>query len=130
MGFVVWDYHVILIHSKSEKQSYVYDFDSIYSFPVKFEEYCLNSFKEEPYKIQFHYQFRVIKAQEFLQTFASDRSRMKYKDGTFMKPPPNYDCIQTLNEIDNLNMFISMDQSFPIGQIMNFKQLLQQFSTK
>lgn len=39
--------------------------------------------------------FRVIPAEEFLQTFASDRSHMLTPDGHWMAPPPTYPPIKT-----------------------------------
>jgi hypothetical protein len=40
-------------------------------------------------------QFRVIPADEFLSTFASDRSHMLDEDGKWLKTPPSYPCLQT-----------------------------------
>lgn len=39
--------------------------------------------------------FRVIPAEEFLQTFASDRSHMLTPEGHWMSPPPTYPPIKT-----------------------------------
>lgn len=39
--------------------------------------------------------FRVIPAEEFLQTFASDRSHMLTPEGHWMSPPPIYPPIKT-----------------------------------
>ena len=39
--------------------------------------------------------FRVIPANVFLDTFASDRSHMLDAEGKWLKPPPSYPCIQT-----------------------------------
>ena len=43
------------------------------------------------------------------QKFASDRRHMRKPDGSWMKPPPPYDCISTQEAVHNLDEFISMD---------------------
>lgn len=40
---VVWDYHVLFLIINSDKK-YIYDYDSILSFPCSALEYCKNSF--------------------------------------------------------------------------------------
>lgn len=60
--------------------------------------------------------FRVIPAEEFLQTFASDRSHMLTPEGQWMSPPPIYPPIKTkgidtntrVNEIEKkvLNIYL------------------------
>lgn len=42
--------------------------------------------------------FRVIPAEEFLAQFSSDRRHMRRPDGTWIKPPPTYEPIQTMCE--------------------------------
>jgi len=34
--------------------------------------------------------FRIVKAEDFLMHFASDRSHMLKEDGEWMSPPPTY----------------------------------------
>ncbi len=46
--------------------------------------------------------FRVIPAEVFLATFASDRSHMKNEDGSWMQPPPSYPCIATQGTVSIL----------------------------
>lgn len=127
---VVWDYHVIFLHQNGDN-TIVYDFDTVLPFPINFEAYCTNNFREGQISAAFHYKFRVVSAEVFLQKFASDRSRMKDETGQYIKPPPKYDCIHTDSETNNLNSFISMDSStFPVGEVMNLKNLRQKFCTK
>lgn len=38
--------------------------------------------------------FRVVSAEKFLESFASDRRHMRRPDDTWIKPPPNYEPIQ------------------------------------
>lgn len=42
--------------------------------------------------------FRVIPADTYLASFASDRRHMRRPDGSWIKPPPAYSPIQTLGE--------------------------------
>lgn len=39
--------------------------------------------------------FRVIPAQYYLETFASDRSHMLVNETEYLSTPPEYPCIQT-----------------------------------
>jgi len=44
----------------------------------------------------------MIRADLYLETFASDRSHMKDADGKWQKPPPSYPCIETAGELAGL----------------------------
>lgn len=126
---VIWDYHVIMIHLENNT-SRVYDFDSVLPFPVSGKHYFDLVLRHCRIKDTYQYQFRVINAEDYLQTFASDRSRMKDNDGNYLKPPPAYECIRTENETNNLNKFISMEtQHFQVGEIMSWNQMKQLFVT-
>lgn len=123
---VCWDYHVILIYSdKSNDVHLVYDFDTILPFPSDFNQYADGVFKSNNNIL-----FRVIPASQYLLRFASDRSRMKDKNGMFLQPPPDYPCIQVDGETNNLNKFISMDNKFETGNVLTLDQLKQMFSYK
>ncbi len=71
--------------------------------------------------------FRVIPAEQYLTTFASDRTHM-IKDGKWSKPPPNYPAIFTALSQNNLNDFISMSSYEVPGQILNYRDFVRQFS--
>ena len=72
--------------------------------------------------------FRVIPAEQYLTTFASDRTHM-IKDGKWLKPPPNYPAIFTALSQNNLNDFISMSSSHEVpGRILNYRDFVRQFS--
>ncbi|XP_053210088.1 protein N-terminal glutamine amidohydrolase-like, partial [Panonychus citri] len=142
-GFVIWDYHVILIYddqvnggdegtkdeTNSKSTCFVYDLDTLLSFPVSLEEYVTSSIQEdETLRPEFHRWFRVIPAAQYLTSFASDRSRMKREDGTWIKEPPPYPPIATINCSDNLKTLISMDpENCDIGKVMNFNQFKNRF---
>ncbi|VDK54984.1 unnamed protein product [Anisakis simplex] len=66
------------------------------------------------YIVKFHERcFRVIKANEFLKNFSSDRRHMRNDHGDFIQPPPRWSPIFDksifLRTGHNLDDFISMD---------------------
>lgn len=127
-GLVVWDYHVIFIH-KMPDGSFVYDLDTRLNFPCPFKIYLDNGVHScESLKPQFHRMFRVISAEEFLTTFASDRSHMINEEGEWLKPPPEYSCIKTENSTNNIKDFISMDPEIGIGKVMKYRDFCEFFS--
>nr|CAG4647345.1 EOG090X0C0Q [Megafenestra aurita] len=126
-GLVIWDYHVIFIH-KAKDGPLVYDLDSKTVFPCNFEDYqnkVLHS--EDKILSQFHRLFRVIEAENFLDSFASDRTHM-IKDGKWIKPPPIYQPICTLTSTNNLHYFIDMKSKDVPGQVLNYNDFVSQFS--
>ncbi|NWX94741.1 NTAQ1 amidohydrolase, partial [Nothoprocta pentlandii] len=87
------DYHVILLHVSSGEQNFIYDLDTVLSFPCLFEVYGEEAFRlDEGLCPEFH---RLIRVDLYLRTFASDRSHMKDANGKWQKPPPLYPCIET-----------------------------------
>ena len=107
--FVVWDYHVILVDKIGQL---VFDLDTTLSFPCSLNEYlehCIGS--DSLITKEYRRCFRIIPAKGFLERFASDRSRMKKPDGTWIKPPPSYDSIKTKESDNNLEQFINMTSS-------------------
>lgn len=68
----------------------------------------------------------MISAQQFLETFASDRSHM-VKDGKWLKPPPAYPCIATSKSTNNIKEFISMVNAEVPGQIFDYDGFLNFF---
>ncbi|XP_060596139.1 protein N-terminal glutamine amidohydrolase-like [Ruditapes philippinarum] len=129
-GLVIWDYHVIFLH-KAQDGSYIYDLDTKLDFPCMFSHYIDRGIQScDKFKKEFHRQFRVIPADEFLSTFASDRSHMLDEDGKWLKTPPSYPCIQTKDAINNIKDFISMDPEVGVGKIMDFWQFCDTFIEK
>uniref|UniRef100_A0A8C3PM61 Protein N-terminal glutamine amidohydrolase n=1 Tax=Calidris pygmaea TaxID=425635 RepID=A0A8C3PM61_9CHAR len=93
---VVWDYHVILLHVSSGEQNFIYDLDSVLPFPCPFDMYSVEAFRlDDSLHPEFHRKIRMIRADLYLKTFASDRSHMKDANGKWQKPPPSYPCIET-----------------------------------
>ncbi|KAM4685138.1 protein N-terminal glutamine amidohydrolase isoform 3-T5 [Amazona ochrocephala] len=93
---VVWDYHVILLHVSSREQNFIYDLDTVLPFPCPFDMYSVEAFRlDDGLRPEFHRKIRMIRADLYLKTFASDRSHMKDANGKWQKPPPSYPCIET-----------------------------------
>ncbi|CAG2120209.1 unnamed protein product, partial [Medioppia subpectinata] len=139
----VWDYHsfnhklVVMIytpkaddsHSTGSHRALVYDMDSTLEFPIDFSTYSGLTFRDETaIRDEYHRRFRVIEAQIYLTTFASNRSHMRRPEGSWIKDPPLYPCIKT-NECDhNLDGFISMDcHRFAIGSVLDINQFNHRF---
>jgi len=108
-GLVVWDYHVILI-SKENSKTLVYDLDTKLAFPCDFTLYSEKSFGDQTDILaKFHRMFRVVTGEEYLLSFSSDRRHMK-DGGQWLQPPPNWECIKgSKQEEHNLDSFINMD---------------------
>ncbi|TFK27395.1 hypothetical protein FA15DRAFT_666479 [Coprinopsis marcescibilis] len=114
---VIWDYHVILIlkpreveedeglHGRNNEEAddpprmtWLYDFDTRLPVPCPWEEYLKLTFPEDILP-EYESCFRVVDAQEYLDSFASDRSHMiresaKKQDVVmYSSPPPTYEPI-------------------------------------
>lgn len=91
--YYLQDYHVFFIHS-TPAQCLVFDLDSQLPFPTHFHKYVTETFRSDlALNPEHHRFFRVIPAEQFINSFASDRRHMLRPDGTWLKPPPLYDCI-------------------------------------
>ncbi|XP_071594412.1 protein N-terminal glutamine amidohydrolase isoform X2 [Heliangelus exortis] len=102
---VVWDYHVILLHVSSGEQNFIYDLDTVLPFPCPFDMYSVEAFRsDDSLHPEFHRKIRMIRADLYLKTFASDRSHMKDANGKWQKPPPSYPCIETAEQLLSLNI--------------------------
>lgn len=124
---VIWDYHVIFVY-KPDDRCLVFDLDSDLPFPTFFHKYVTETFRTDAIlNPEYHRFFRVVPAGLFLQKFASDRRHMRKADGTWMKPPPNYECISTPEASHNLDEFISMDPSTGIGEVITLTEFVKKF---
>ncbi|XP_045171566.1 protein N-terminal glutamine amidohydrolase-like isoform X2 [Mercenaria mercenaria] len=120
-GLVVW----------GSDGSSVYDLDTRLDFPCPFQQYVRQGIQScASLKPEFQRLFRVIPAEEFLSTFASDRSHMLDDDGKWLKPPPAYPCIKTLDSANNIKEFMSMDPKVGVGKVMDFWQFCDNFLEK
>jgi len=128
-GLVVWDYHVFFIWRPSSEckkgGSEVYDLDTTCGFPVDADDYIKKTFRPMvPLKPDFKRLFRVVSAEEFVKTFASDRSHMLDKrSGKYQMPPPSYPAISTSECKNNLmDSFVNMKDK-KLGETMNLHKL-------
>ncbi|XP_018494381.1 protein N-terminal glutamine amidohydrolase [Galendromus occidentalis] len=131
-GFVVWDYHVILVyyHESCQGKSYVYDLDSTMDFPADLEEYVWKTFKPDvPLKHCYVRHLRCLGGRDYLATFASNRQRMKRPDGSWIKPPPSYPPIMNSISANNLEWFIDMQAGNGVpGVVLNQFNFCKQFN--
>ena len=119
---IVWDYHVIVL---VENPIEIWDVDTTLGLPVSLEDYVAGSF-HQALPEYFQPICRVVEAREFVETFASDRSHMQRKDGSFRKPPPAWPIIEKPGIKTNLMRFVDISQSF-VGDVMSIPELLTRF---
>nr|KAJ3403284.1 hypothetical protein HK105_004115 [Polyrhizophydium stewartii] len=122
------DYHVIMIMpikpalkpaqaapataAAAAATAYVYDLDSVLPFPAAFGEYVARALRTDAaarLPAQYQRNFRVVPASLFLEHFASDRSHMLNKDGSWTAEPPIAPCIATEASTMNLSEYVSME---------------------
>ncbi|XP_067942484.1 protein N-terminal glutamine amidohydrolase-like [Watersipora subatra] len=130
---VVWDYHVILVR-REEKHFWVYDLDTTLPFPCEFGQYSSLALRQEDtMKSEYHRLFRIVKAAEYLQHFASDRSHM-WKDGRWLAEPPLYPPIQTQEHSNNLQLYTNMSKDIAgesykwLGHVLTLTQFNEYYS--
>ncbi|XP_068094093.1 protein N-terminal glutamine amidohydrolase isoform X2 [Hyperolius riggenbachi] len=124
------DYHVILLQVCSEGQRLIYDLDTELPFPCPCHVYIKEALRSDAnIRKDFRRKLRVIQADEFLRTFASDRSHMKDADNKWKKPPPPYPCIQTAVSSMNLDDFISMEPAVGYGTVYTLQEFTEQFDS-
>ncbi|KAM4705637.1 protein N-terminal glutamine amidohydrolase [Rhinophrynus dorsalis] len=124
---VIWDYHVILLHVSGD-ENFIYDLDTVLPFPSSCDSYIREALRSDSQMhVEFRRKLRVVQADEFLKTFASDRSHMKDSSGNWTKPPPPYPCIQTADSTMNLNDFISMNPQVGWGTVYTLAEFTQRF---
>ncbi len=119
---IVWDYHVIVLALNPVE---IWDVDTTLGLPVSLADYVANSF-DPALPECFQPLFRVVATHEFIATFASDRSHMQRKDGSFRKPPPAWPIIEKPGVKTNLMQFVDMSEPF-VGDIMPLDELRVRF---
>uniref|UniRef100_V9KP25 Protein N-terminal glutamine amidohydrolase n=3 Tax=Callorhinchus milii TaxID=7868 RepID=V9KP25_CALMI len=125
---VIWDYHVLLIHDSDGNHCNVYDLDTTLLYPCPFDTYIKEAFRSEDLITPaFRRHMRVVRADLYLKTFASDRSHMRDADGKWRMPPPPYPCIVTTEAKMNLDDFISMNPNVGWGDVYTLPQFAQRF---
>ncbi|KAM9188223.1 protein N-terminal glutamine amidohydrolase-like isoform 3-T3 [Mergus octosetaceus] len=110
------------------EQNFIYDLDTVLPFPCPFDTYSTEAFRlDDSLHPEFHRKIRMIRADLYLETFASDRSHMKDADGKWQKPPPSYPCIETADSKMNLDDFISMNPKVGWGSVLPLSDFVRQF---
>ena len=105
---VFWDYHVVAV-SRDGGEARTWDLDSRLSVPVGFERWWAQTFPlMEALRRELQPRFRLLPAEEFLETFSSDRSHMLDDDGAWRHPPPPWERIYDAEEGMNLREFTEM----------------------
>ncbi|KAG8570167.1 hypothetical protein GDO81_011127 [Engystomops pustulosus] len=127
---VIWDYHVILLHDCRNGQRFIYDLDTELPFPCPCDFYIKEALRSDHnVHKDFRRKLRVIKAEEYLRTFASNRSHMKDGNNEWKKPPPPYPCIKTPESSMNLDDFISMAPGVGFGTVYTLEAFTKRFGT-
>lgn len=121
---IVWDYHVVVL---AENPAEIWDVDTLVGLPCSLEEYLEGSFHPEM-PAQFQPFFRIIHADLFVDVFASDRSHMRRRDGSYRKPPPSWHTIGKPGAKSNLSHFIDMEQPF-VGDVLSLDELRKKFGS-
>uniref|UniRef100_A0A8C5RKS5 Protein N-terminal glutamine amidohydrolase n=1 Tax=Laticauda laticaudata TaxID=8630 RepID=A0A8C5RKS5_LATLA len=127
---VIWDYHVVLLHVSNGDQNFIYDLDTVLPFPCPFGTYIEEAFKSDSIiNTEFRRKVRLVRADMYLKTFASDRSHMKDASGNWLKTPPLYPCIETADCKMNLDDFISMKADAGWGFVLKLSDFVREFAS-
>ncbi len=113
---VHWDYHVVLLFKDIEWK--VVDLDTLLPQPCLIEEYLSESFMPTAPPI-----FRVVDADDFICTFASDRRHMIDDNSMYFEPPPPWKKIGS-----GFNLWDFVDLSnHDHGQLYNLNEIHAEF---
>ncbi|XP_040288541.1 protein N-terminal glutamine amidohydrolase [Bufo bufo] len=127
---VIWDYHVVLLHDRGDGRRFIYDLDTVLPFPCPCDTYIKEALRSDHYiHKDWRRKLRLVPADEYLRTFASDRSHMKDANNEWKEPPPPYACIKTSESSMNLDDFISMDPRVGHGTVYTLEAFTQRFGT-
>jgi hypothetical protein len=114
LGYVVWDYHVIL-RRYDEGGDGVYDFDSLLPFPCNSREYFSATFGlQAELSESLQARLRIIPAVEYMQRLYSDRSHM-YGVIDESKFPPWPAIISGQDQAVRLDEYWDMQRELPDG---------------
>ncbi|XP_010938723.2 protein N-terminal glutamine amidohydrolase [Elaeis guineensis] len=127
-GLVLWDYHVICIQGKSQRNRegnahpLVWDLDSSLPFPFPLNQYFDEAIRPLLFlNSRYSRLFRVVHAPMFLHFFASDRGHMKDSQGNWISLPPNYGpIIAEDGTMNNLNEYLQMNAADVVTNLEDF----------
>ncbi|MEZ4311086.1 MAG: hypothetical protein R3F14_23845 [Polyangiaceae bacterium] len=95
--------------------------DTTLGFPVPAGEYLARSFRDG-LPAELAPIFRVVPAQVFVATLASDRSHMRGADGRYERPPPPWAPISAPERGSNLMRFVDMRDPIA-GEVLSLGEL-------
>lgn len=142
-GFVMWDYHVVAVIEDKETGAHVLDLDNtLKPFPLPFDVYAEKALRSGiATRLQAEgrlegRRFRVIDADEYLDTLCSDRSHMRDAFGRYSAQPPSEEPILNVRpqiadgRTSNLfTEFVNMEPSTGVGEVLSESDFLRRFLT-
>ncbi|KAI6649353.1 Protein N-terminal glutamine amidohydrolase isoform X1 [Oopsacas minuta] len=131
MYMQIWDYHLIIIWKESKEQIVVYDLDTNLPFPMVFDQYKQLHLQPDIMNrmtADFQRSYRILKAQDFLNYFASDRSHMIESNGSYYAPPPPHDPIRTEHSTHTLDELVAMKKNTAPGHVCDEESFIKIFS--
>jgi protein N-terminal glutamine amidohydrolase len=117
---IVWDYHVVLLVGAPWE---VWDLDTTLGVPVPAADYLRRSFRPGELAEEAAPRFRVVGAEAFAATFASDRAHMRLPGGAFAQRPPSWPLIGPPGAAPNLMRFVEMEAPF-LGEVLDLGGML------
>ncbi|MCA9558844.1 MAG: hypothetical protein KC583_09805 [Myxococcales bacterium] len=125
VGYVVWDYHVVLLVDDAGWQ--VHDLDFVGGRPAPVATWLRASFPLTG-RVPGHLEptLRVIDADRFRDVFSSDRSHMRAPDGGWLAPPPPWPAP---GRGTNLMRFVDVEADFE-GEVMDLPTFAARFAAQ
>mmetsp|Transcript_41853 Transcript_41853/g.95102 ORF Transcript_41853/g.95102 Transcript_41853/m.95102 type:complete len:260 (-) Transcript_41853:59-838(-) len=144
-GFVLWDYHVVALLQAAGGGCHILDLDTTLGpFPLPFADYVrqalrpdiIASFEAEGRCRELPERcFRVVDAEDYLQSLFSDRSHMRRPDGSWAAPPPTEPPILQRREgcedgagSNLFSQFVAMEPGSGMGEVLTEAAFLRRFS--
>lgn len=121
---VLWDYHVILL--SFDDGWWVWDLDTVLGLPVHAATYFPATFLPPGVDAKnCDVILRLIKAEDYVRDFSSDRSHMKKPNGQWQAPPPEWPTIVNGGR-SNLLDWLDIERDSP-GQVLTLVDFIDNF---
>ncbi len=117
---VVWDYHVLLFARGAGWR--VLDLDTTIGWDVPLAEYFAATFRVVTG--EYAPRFRLIDAEDYVASLATDRSHMLDDAGGYRAPPPEWPAI---GEGTNVMRFVDFEDDGVPGEVVDAVTLLRRF---